>query len=252
MFVEYFVVFLILIVLEGLLSADNALVLAILVKPLPEDHQKKALLYGLVGAFVLRFSALFFISYLANVWQAQAIGALYLLYIAIKNLLSNSDDTPKADSSAATPAKEPSFWGTVVKVELTDIAFAIDSILAAVAMAISLPPTGWGHIGGLDAWIFLVIFCGGFAGLIIMRFAAMLFIKILQKRPGLEKAAFLIVGWVGIKLVITTLAHPSLALIPTGIPGSLTFKIIFFVVMFAIAIWGWFHGENNSTNTKDA
>lgn len=155
MFVEYFVVFLILIVLEGLLSADNALVLAILVKPLPEYSQKKALLYGLLGAFVLRFTALFFISYLANIWEAQAIGAIYLLYIAVKNLLPQKEDKPKPNQSQV---KFPSFWGTVARVELTDIAFAIDSILAAVAMAISLPPTGWGHIGGLDSGIFLVIF----------------------------------------------------------------------------------------------
>ena len=237
MFAEYFVVFLILIVLEGLLSADNALVL---VKPLPEWKQKKALLYGLIGAFILRFSALFLISFLANIWQAQAIGAIYLLYIAVKNLLPHRE---KETSLNGVVVKYPSFWGTVLKVELTDIAFAIDSILAAVAMAISLPPTGWGHIGGLDAGIFLVIFCGGFTGLIIMRFAAMLFINVLKKRPGLEKAAFLIVGWVGVKLLIVTLAHKSLGILPAELPESLAFKVIFFLVMFAIALWGWFHGD---------
>ena len=80
--------------------------------------------------------------------------------------------------------------------------------------------------------------------MIIMRFAAMIFIKLLQKRPGLEKAAFLIVGWVGVKLVITTLAHQSLGIIPASVPGSLAFKLIFFAVMFALAAWGWFQGEN--------
>jgi len=247
LFAEYFVVFLVLIILEGLLSADNALVLAILVKPLGEEKQKKALLYGLIGAFIMRFSALFLISFLANVWQAQAIGALYLLYIAVKNLLPERQKESKA---VQTSAKEPSFWGTVLKVELTDIAFAIDSILAAVAMAISLPPTGWGHIGGLDAGIFAVIFCGGFTGLIIMRFAAMFFIKILQKRPGLEKAAFLIVGWVGVKLVVVTLAHKSLAILPAELPESLAFKLAFFIVMFAIAAWGWFYGDKDEHKEK--
>lgn len=244
MFAEYFVVFLILIVLEGLLSADNALVLAILVKPLPEWKRKKALLYGLIGAFVLRFSALFLISFLANIWQAQAIGAIYLLYIAVKNLLPHREQEATLNGVVV---KYPSFWGTVFKVELTDIAFAIDSILAAVALAISLPPTGWGHIGGLDAGIFLVIFCGGFAGLIIMRFAAMFFVNILQKRPGLEKAAFLIVGWVGVKLLIVTLAHKSLGILPAELPESLAFKIIFFLVMFAIALWGWFYGDKKQS-----
>jgi len=240
---EYLMVFGILVVLEGLLSADNALVLAILVKHLPEEQEKKALLYGLVGAFIFRFTALFLISYLANIWQAQAIGALYLLYICVKNLRDikkHKDDSPELKPQHETAGSKKEFWLTVLKVELTDIAFAIDSILAAVAMAISLPPTGLGHIGGLDTGIFVVIFCGGFVGLIIMRFAAMIFINLLHKRPGLEKAAFLIVGWVGVKLILTTLAHPSLAFIPHSVPEATWFKILFFVVMFAIALWGWF------------
>lgn len=80
---------------------------------------------------------------------------------------------------------------TVLKVELADIAFAIDSILAAVALAVSLPNTGLGTIGGMDAGQFIVVFLGGFVGLVIMRFAASGFVKLLEKRPSLEVAAFL-------------------------------------------------------------
>ena len=98
---------------------------------------------------------------------------------------------------------------TVFKVEVADIAFAVDSILAAVALAVALPPSGLPNIGGLDGGQFIVIFLGGFMGLIIMRFAASYFVKLLQQRPGLEVAAFLIVGWVGVKLAVITLAHPD-------------------------------------------
>src|SRR6478736_4889056 len=79
---EYGWVLLVLVALEGLLAADNALVLAIMVKKLPEEKRKKALFYGLAGAFVFRFVSLFVISFLVDVWQVQAIGALYLLFIA--------------------------------------------------------------------------------------------------------------------------------------------------------------------------
>ena len=99
--IEYLLVLLMLIVLEGLLSADNALVLAVMVKHLPEDAQKKALFYGLIGAFVLRFSALFLISFLANVWQAQALGALYLIYLALKNLFFSSKENENESNSAS-------------------------------------------------------------------------------------------------------------------------------------------------------
>src|SRR3954454_17332963 len=84
---EYGWVLLVLIILEGLLATDNALVLAIMVKHLPEEERKRALFYGLAGAFVFRFGSLFIISFLIDVWQIQAIGALYLLFIAINHIV---------------------------------------------------------------------------------------------------------------------------------------------------------------------
>ena len=84
---EYGWVLLLLVALEGLLAADNALVLAIMVKHLPDEERKKALFYGLAGAFVFRFGSLFIISFLIDVWQIQAIGALYLLFIAINHIV---------------------------------------------------------------------------------------------------------------------------------------------------------------------
>ncbi len=83
---EYSWVLLVLIALEGILSADNALVLAIMVKHLPEKERKRALYYGLAGAFVFRIASLFVISFLVDIWQIQAIGALYLLFIAGNHL----------------------------------------------------------------------------------------------------------------------------------------------------------------------
>ncbi|MEH7303203.1 TerC family protein, partial [Neobacillus drentensis] len=206
---EYGWVLLILIALEGLLAADNALVLAIMVKHLPEEERKKALFYGLAGAFVFRFASLFIISYLVDVWQVQAIGALYLLFMAgnhvFRKVIKGKAEEMKEKNESK---KVGGFWSTVFKVELADIAFAVDSILAAVAMAVVLPDTPLPNIGGLDGGKFLVIFAGGIIGLIIMRFAANLFVKLLEKKPGLEIAAFTIVGWVGVKLAVYTLSHP--------------------------------------------
>ena len=83
---EYGWVLLILVGLEGILAADNAVVMAVMVKHLPKEQQRKALFYGLMGAFVFRFASLFLISFLVDVWQVQAIGAIYLLFIAFQNI----------------------------------------------------------------------------------------------------------------------------------------------------------------------
>lgn len=248
---EYLWVLLILIGLEGLLAADNALVLAIMVKHLPHDQRKKALFYGLLGAFILRFSSLFVISFLVDVWYVQAIGAGYLLFISIKHLYdrfsANSGeelDKPKGNGSG--------FWMTVFKVEIADMAFAVDSILAAVALAVALPPTGIGHIGGLDTGQFVVILAGGMIGLIIMRFAANIFVELLQKRPSLEVAAFLIVGWVGIKLTVITLAHQDISLIPESFPHSTLWKTTFYIVLIGIAVIGWLASNRQAREANRA
>ncbi|WP_430732129.1 TerC family protein [Virgibacillus halodenitrificans] len=241
MLVEYGWVLLLLIALEGLLAADNALVLAIMVKHLPDEQRKKALFYGLAGAFVFRFGSLFAISFLVDVWQVQAIGALYLLFIAANHIFRKLFISKEKEKSAKKKEKKKSgFWGTVFKVELADIAFAVDSILAAVALAVTLPNTNLPMIGGLDGGKFLVIFAGGIIGLIIMRFAANYFVRLLQTRPGLEIAAFFIVGWVGVKLLVYTLSHPALAVLPEGFAKSPEWKITFYVVLVLIALGGWF------------
>lgn len=238
-FLEYGWVLLVLIGLEGLLAADNALVLAIMVKHLPEEERRRALFYGLAGAFIFRFGSLFIISFLADVWQVQAIGALYLLFIAINHIVRKlvfKNIVKKGEKEK----KKSGFWGTVFKVELADIAFAVDSILAAVALAMTLPNTNLPNIGGMDGGQFLVIFAGGLIGLIIMRFAANYFVKLLHSKPGLEIAAFAIVGWVGVKLVVLTLGHPDVGIISYQFAHSVEWKIIFYMVLIGIAAAGWF------------
>ena len=139
------------------------------------------------------------ISFLVDVWQVQAIGALYLLFMAGNHIFRKVVKGKAEEKEEKEGSKSSGFWSTVLKVEVADIAFAVDSILAAVAMAVVLPETPLPNIGGLDGGKFLVIFAGGIIGLIIMRFAANQFVKLLEKRPGLEIAAFTIVGWVGVK-----------------------------------------------------
>lgn len=248
---EYGWVLLVLIVLEGLLAADNALVLAIMVKHLDEKTRKKALFYGLAGAFVFRFASLFAISFLVNVWQVQAIGALYLLFISFNNLFRKSvvkkdleKGTHHEESEVQQGAKGSSFWLTVLKVEIADIAFAVDSILAAVALAVVLPTTNLPYIGGMDGGHFLVVFTGGFIGLIIMRFAASAFVLLIMRKPGLERAAFLIVGWVGVKLTVYTLSHPALSVLPEYFPTLPIWKVTFYLVLISIALAGWFLSED--------
>ncbi|TWT04812.1 TerC family protein [Planomicrobium sp. CPCC 101079] len=244
---EYAWVLLVLVGLEGLLAADNAVVMAVMVKHLPKDRQKKALFYGLVGAFVFRFSALFMITLLVDIWQIQALGAAYLLFISIKNVWDQQKG--KKDNvldEIKEPKKGSSFWMTVLKVELADIAFAIDSMLAAVALAVTLPHLGGFDIGGINAGQFIVMLAGGLIGVILMRFAAHKFVQLLEKYPQLETAAFVVVGWVGVKLLVITLSHENVAVLPHEFPHSTTWNIIFWTVLVGIVVIGGILGARQN------
>ncbi len=154
--------------------------LAILVRTLPKHQQKKALTYGIVGAFVFRFIALIFASHLMELWIFKLIGGGYLVYLAMKHMFFAF----KEDAHQVRPRTAASFWKTVVVVELTDIAFSIDSITTAVAMSDKL----------------LVVWIGGILGIIFLRFAATFFIRLLEKLPRLEDLAYQLIFFIGTKL----------------------------------------------------
>ncbi|WP_079480683.1 TerC family protein [Halobacillus salinus] len=233
---EYAWTLLILIGLEGLLSADNALVLAVIAKHLPEDQKKRAINYGIIIAFVFRFGALFAISFIANVWQVQAIGAAYLIYLGVKNIVSRDEEE---EEESSTVKKGKGFWPTVAKIGAADLVFAIDSILAAVALALALPNSPLPQFGGMDGGKFIVVITAGVAGLVLIKFAATWFVKLLETRPSLETTAYLIVAWVGVKLAVITMSHEQVGILDSHFAHSLGWTITFWGVLLSIAIGGW-------------
>jgi YkoY family integral membrane protein len=214
-----------LVLLEGVLSIDNALVLGLLAKRLPAHQRARALSYGLIGAFVFRVIAICTASLLLQLPFVKFIGGAYLVYIAVKHLFFESkgehDDIQldehghpiivdevthqpvtgkreeeEIEQRSPLPIAEvgksmvgAAFWPTVLVIELTDVAFAVDSILAAMALAGS-------HVEKL--W---VVITGGIIGVVLMRFAAAIFIRLLDKFPRFEMSAYLLVIVIGLKLL---------------------------------------------------
>jgi YkoY family integral membrane protein len=176
-----------LVLLEGLLSADNALVLAILVLGLPRHQQRKALRYGIAGAFAFRILATLLAVELISYGWVKLVGAAYLIYLTFNHFFGHGDTDERRNIKPARPALGLSaFWATVVKVELTDVVFAIDSILVAVAMS-------------SKTW---VIVTGGILGIVTMRMVIGQLLAVVRRYPALVDGAFVIIAWVGIKLLI--------------------------------------------------
>ena len=206
-----------LIALEGLLSADNAMVLAILVLGLPKARQKKALRYGMAGAFVFRAIATLLAAYMIQLGWVKLLGAGYLLYLVYRHFGGgeSGEDRRSPPKARAWMGLSP-FWATVVKVELTDIVFAIDSILVAVAMS----PKRW------------VILTGGILGIAMMRLVIGNLLALVERYPVLVDGAFVIIAWVGVKLLIEY-AHAG-GYVAFEVPKFISLGVI--VVIFGIAL----------------
>ena len=181
-----------LVLIESLLSIDNAAVLATMVLDLPENQRSKALKYGILGAYIFRGLALLFASILIKIWWLKPIGGLYLLYLVFdwwKKKQQSENDEELVDKNAnwlyrKTVGYIGNFWATIALVELMDMAFSIDNVFAAVAYT---PNT-------------ILICIGVFIGILAMRFVAQWFVNLMEKFPFLETSAFVVIAILGLKL----------------------------------------------------
>ncbi|GLV46944.1 membrane protein [Thermus sp. LT1-2-5] len=199
--------------LEALLSGDNALVLAVMVKPLPPHLRRRALFYGILGAYLLRGLALLFAVYLIQLWWVEILGGLYLLYLMLRHFQNQEEAKPLPQATAQA------FWRVVLLINLVDLAFAVDSILAVVAFSKEL----------------FLVFLGVALGILFIRLLASSVVALMERFPGLEKVAYALVGWAGVKLFLegeSTFAHllhrPELAFeLPKALFWGGTLLILF-------------------------
>ncbi|WP_316633316.1 DUF475 domain-containing protein [uncultured Flavobacterium sp.] len=188
-----------LIIIESLLSVDNAAVLATMVMDLPQNQRDKALKYGIWGAYFFRGLAMIFAAFLIKIWWLKPLGGLYLLYLVYdywksKQTESEDDDTIDKESNwlyKLTVGSLGTFWATVCLVELMDMAFSIDNVFAAVAFTPNI----------------ILVCIGVFIGILAMRFIAQWFVKLMEKYNFLETAAFIVIAILGIKLTLSLVEH---------------------------------------------
>lgn len=188
-----------LVIIESLLSVDNAAVLATMVMDLPPKQRSKALRYGIIGAYIFRGLALIFASYLIRFWFLKPLGGLYLLYLVYDWYKGKKTETQEDDFInkkenwlyRLTVGWMGNFWATVALVELMDMAFSIDNVFAAVAFSKNI----------------ILIWVGVFIGILAMRFVAQAFVRLMERYTFLETAAFIVIAILGIKLLLSLYEH---------------------------------------------
>ena len=194
-----FVIICNLILIESLLSVDNAAVVATMVLDLNKRDRKRALSYGIIGAYIFRGICLFFASYMIQIWWLKPLGGLYLLYLFIKfcaDKIKHRKKVKEADKQKSWFYKKivglvGPFWATVLLVEVMDAAFSIDNVFAAVAFTTNI----------------ILVWTGVFIGILAMRLVARAFVTLMDKYPFLETAAFIVLGVLGLKLSMSLYEH---------------------------------------------
>ncbi len=192
-----------LILIESLLSVDNAAVLATMVLDLPKDQRPKALRYGILGAYLFRGVSLLFAALLIAIWWIKPLGGVYLLWLALRYFLKSQKHV--AHDSPLEEAREQKrswlyrktlgmigpFWATVVMVEVMDAAFSIDNVIAANAYSRNI----------------ILIWVGVFIGILAMRFVTQGFVQLMERYPFLETCAYCVIALLGLKLLLSGVNH---------------------------------------------
>ena len=208
--------------LELVLSADNAVALASITKKLDNiDLQKKALNIGIFIALLLRILVILTAEIFLNFWPFKLLGGLYLISLAITKFITINKESNE-NGNRKSIDQNISLLNIILLLAATDLAFSIDSITAAVAISDQ----------------FLLVITGAIIGVIALRFTSGLFIKWLEIYVNLEKAGYIAVGIIGIKLII------QLILKDVIIP-----EYLFFLVMLCLFLWGFSSKENLLNNT---
>ncbi len=186
-----------LILIESLLSVDNAAVLATMVMDLPTQERKRALRIGIVFAYIFRGVALVSASYLMKISWLKLAGGGYLLYLALdffyKKIIKHETVLEIESEKIGEKVKHPKkffglshFWSTVLMVEVMDMTFSLDNVFAAVAFTSN---------------IYLVCL-GVFIGIITMRIVASYFVKLMTRFPFLDTVAFFVIALLGLRLCL--------------------------------------------------
>ncbi|ERT06713.1 integral membrane, YkoY family protein [Lyngbya aestuarii BL J] len=216
--INVFFLLFILVALEAVLSADNAIALASIAKTLEDKRmQRKALNIGLILAFVLRIALIIAATWIIQFWQFELIGALYLLWLVFNYFTSKEEEENSSSGKSFS-----SLWQVIPLIAMTDLAFSLDSVTAAIAVAD-------------ETWLIII---GATLGIITLRFLAGLFIRWLTEYTNLETAGYLTVGLVGIRLLVRVIN-------PEYIPPEWA------LVVFTVGLFAWGFSERRVSQKFD-
>ncbi|BBA17447.1 TerC family protein [Blattabacterium cuenoti] len=204
-----------LFLIESILSIDNAAIIASMILNLKKKDRKKAIKYGIIGAYFFRGLCLLFASKLIKIWWLKPLGGIYLIFVGLKYFF-----VKKKSFHLKNEKKQDSFWKVILIIEIMDLAFSIDNIFASVALSENL----------------ILVFLGVCIGIFSIRWISQFFIQLMEKIPELKDSSFIVIIILGIKLIFFSkkyIPNLFLFLFSEKIFSLLTFSIFIFPIFLS-------------------
>lgn len=219
--IETLFILIILVALEAVLSADNAIALASIAQGLKDKQQQNyALNVGLIIAYILRVILIITATWVVQYWQFEVIGGLYLLWLTFRYFTNGENEEGEDKNSNLNFT---SLWQAIPLIGVTDLAFSLDSVTTAIAVAD-------------ETWL---IIAGGTIGVIALRFLAQLFIRWIEEYTHLEDAGFITVGLVGLRLIMKVAT-------PEFVPP----EWLMIMIILGMFTWGFSAKNDSELETK--
>lgn len=212
-------ILIILVGLEAVLSADNAIALASIAQGLKDEKQQNyALNIGLLMAYILRITLIVTATWVIKYWQFSLLGGLYLLWLTFQYFVNNEDD-----NEHNSKLNFSGLWQAIPMIAFTDLAFSLDSVTTAIAVADEI-------------WL---IIAGGTIGVIALRFLAQLFITWIEEFTHLQDAGFITVGLVGLRLIVKVID-------PNIVPPE------WLMISVILGMFAWGFSKKNEVEVTDS
>ena len=208
---EFFSALLAIVVIDLVLAGDNAIVIAMAARNLPAHLQKKAIVWGAVGAIAVRSAMTLVVVYLLKIPGLMLIGGLLLVWIAYK-LLTPAKDEDGGHNNAST-----SFWGAMKTIVIADAVMGLDNVLA---------------VAGASHGSYVLVVLGLLISIPIVIWGSTQILKLVERYPSITYIGAGVLAWTAAKMMISEPMVKEMQLFQNPAFGYAFQALVIFGVLF--------------------
>ena len=208
---EFFSALLAIVVIDLVLAGDNAIVIAMAARNLPAHLQKKAIVWGAVGAIAVRSAMTLVVVYLLKIPGLMLIGGLLLVWIAYKLL------TPAKDEDSGHDNASTSFWGAMKTIVIADAVMGLDNVLA---------------VAGASHGSYVLVVLGLLISIPIVIWGSTQILKLVERYPSITYVGAGVLAWTAAKMMISEPMVKEMQLFQNPAFGYAVQALVIFGVLF--------------------